>query len=145
MNRSLASKAGNKEVKAGSRAAAGSRNRDSRVKSPDRVASTAVSKSRGKADKVASAKLSAPPDDQFSPGLGRGFFSVREPLSRRATLAFVATGYLKDAHYESDAGCALSSTGATAGAVNLRAVDLGKPARDGSCQRVGILAESPNR
>ena len=124
MNRSLASKAGSKEVKAGSRAAAGSRNRDSRVKSPDRVASTA--------------------DNQFSPASAGDFFRS-EPLSRRAALAFVATGYLKDAHYESDAACALSSTGATAGAVDLRAIDLGKPARDGSCQRVGILAESPNR
>ena len=49
MNRSLASKAG-------SRAAADSRSRASRVKNPDRVASTAVSKSQGKADnRVASA------------------------------------------------------------------------------------------
>jgi hypothetical protein len=58
MNRSLASKAVSKaantkvvskEVKAGSKAAADSRGRDSRVKNPDRVAS----KSRGKADRVA--------------------------------------------------------------------------------------------
>jgi hypothetical protein len=58
MNRSLASKAVSKaantkvvskEVRAGSKAAADSRGRDSRVKSPDRVAS----KSQGKADRVA--------------------------------------------------------------------------------------------
>jgi len=81
MNRSLASntKAVSKAVKAGSRAAADSRNRDSRVKSPDRAASTAVSKSRG--NRVASAKLSAPSDDQSFPGFGRGFFSAREPFS----------------------------------------------------------------
>lgn len=83
MNRSLASKAVSKEAKAGSKAVADSRGRDSRVKNLDRVASTAVSKSRrkaGKADRVASAKLSAPSDDQLFPGFGRGFFSAREPL-----------------------------------------------------------------
>jgi hypothetical protein len=70
MNRSLASKA----VKAGSRAAADSPSQVSRVKNPDRVASRAVSKSQGKADRVASAKVSAGSCDQFFPGLGRGFF-----------------------------------------------------------------------
>ena len=83
MNRSLASKAVSKEAKAGSKAVADSRGRDSRVKNLDRVASTAVSKSRGKADRVASAKLSAPGRSIF-PGLGRGFFSVpRAPFSSR--------------------------------------------------------------
>jgi len=88
MNRSLASKAGSKEVKAGSRAAAGSRNRDSRVKILDRASSTAVSKSRGKADKVASAKLSAPPDDQFSPASAGDFFRSESPflVARRSPL-----------------------------------------------------------
>ena len=81
MNRSLASKA----VKAGSRAAAGSRSRASRVKNLDRVASRAVSKSRGKADRVASAKASTGSCDRFFPGLGRGFFcrdffDPREPF-----------------------------------------------------------------
>jgi hypothetical protein len=58
MNRSLASntKVVSKEVKAGSRVAADSRSRDSRIKNPDRVANTVVSKSPGKADRVASAK-----------------------------------------------------------------------------------------
>ena len=114
MNRSLASntKAVSKAVKAGSRAAADSRSRVSRVKNPDRVASTAVSKSRGKADRVASAKASAGAYDQFFPGLGRGFFcreffrsrifSAQEffrpgAFRRRATLTSVATGYLEDA------------------------------------------------
>jgi hypothetical protein len=78
MNRSLASKAVSKEAKAGSKAV-DSRGRDSRVKNLDRVASTAVSKSRG--NRVASAKLSAPSDDQSFPGFGRGFFSAREPFS----------------------------------------------------------------
>jgi hypothetical protein len=78
MNRSLASKA----VKAGSRAAADSPSQVSRVKNPDRVASRAVSKSQGKADRVASAKVSAGSCDQFFPGLGRGFFWLgpREPF-----------------------------------------------------------------
>ena len=82
MNRSLASntKAVSKAVKAGSRAAADSRSRVSRVKNPDRVASTAVSKSRGKADKVASAKLSATPDDQFSPASAGDFFRSESPF-----------------------------------------------------------------
>jgi hypothetical protein len=76
MNRSLASskaaKVVSKAVKAGSKAAADSRSRVSRVKSPDRVAS----KSRDKADRVvASAKTSAGSYDRFFPGLGRGFFS----------------------------------------------------------------------
>jgi hypothetical protein len=74
MNRSLASKAVSKEVKAGSKAAADSRGRDSRVKNLDRVASMAVSKSLGKADRVVSAKLSAPSDDQFSPASAGDFF-----------------------------------------------------------------------
>jgi len=81
MNRSLASntkavstKAVSKVVKAGSRAAADSRSRVSRVKNPDRVASTAVSKSRGKADRVASAKASAGSYDQFSPASAGDFF-----------------------------------------------------------------------
>jgi len=65
MNRSLASKAVSKEAKAGSKAV-DSRGRDSRVKNLDRVAS---------------AKLSAPSDDQSFPGFGRGFFSAREPFS----------------------------------------------------------------
>jgi hypothetical protein len=53
------------------------------------VASRAVSKSQGKADRVASAKVSAGSCDQFFPGLGRGFFwpgicSAREnPSSSR--------------------------------------------------------------
>ena len=70
MNRSLAS-----NTKAVSKAAADSRSPVSRVKNPDRVASTAVSKSRDKADRVASAKASAGAYDQFFPGLGRGFFA----------------------------------------------------------------------
>ena len=75
MNRSLASskaaKVVSKAVKAASKAAADSRSRVSRVKSPDRVAS----KSRDKADRVvASAKTSAGSYDRFFPGLGRGFF-----------------------------------------------------------------------
>jgi hypothetical protein len=93
MNRSLASntKAVSKAVKAGSRAAADSRSRVSRVKNPDRVASTAVSKSRGKADRVASAKVSAGSYDQFSPAkvgdfFGREFFRPQTALRRRATL-----------------------------------------------------------
>jgi hypothetical protein len=54
----------------------------SRVKNPDRVASRAVSKSQGKADRVASAKVSTGSCDQFFPGLGRGFFWLgpREPF-----------------------------------------------------------------
>jgi hypothetical protein len=90
MNRSLASKAVSKEVKAGSKAAADSRGRDSRVKNLDRVASTAVSKSRGKADRVASAKLSQTMN--FSPASAGDFFGPRAPFSRRVTLALVATG-----------------------------------------------------
>jgi len=39
----------------------------------------------------------------------------------------------------------LRSTGATGGAVDLGAVHLGKPVRNGSCQWVGILPEGPNR
>jgi hypothetical protein len=64
----------------------------------------------------------------------------------------------RDRRYESGAG--LSSTGAVAGPVDLGPIDLGpidlgpidlgpldlgEPARDGPCQRVGILAEGPNR
>jgi hypothetical protein len=77
MNRSLASntKAVSKAVKAGSRAAADSPSRVSRVKNPDRVASTAVSKSRGKADRVASAKALAGSYDQFSPASAGDFFA----------------------------------------------------------------------
>jgi hypothetical protein len=77
MNRSLASSkaVSSKAVKAGSRAAADSRSRASRVKNPDRVASRAVSKSRGKADRVASAKASAGSCDQFSPALAGDFFA----------------------------------------------------------------------
>ena len=82
MNRSLASntKVVSKEVKAGSRAAADSRNRDSRVKSPDRAASTAVSKSRGKADRVASAEVSPPSYDQPFPRPWPGVFSRESPF-----------------------------------------------------------------
>jgi hypothetical protein len=85
MNRSLASKAVSKEVKAGSKAAADSRGRDSRVKNLDRVASTAVSKSRGKADRVASAKL---PQTIFSPASAGDFFRPESPFfsSRDARL-----------------------------------------------------------
>ena len=83
MNRSLAS-----NTKAVSKAAADSRSPVSRVKNPDRVASTAVSKSRGKADKVASAKLSATPDDQFSPASAGDFFRSESPflVPRRSPL-----------------------------------------------------------
>ena len=86
MNRSLASKAVSKAVKAGSRAAADSPSRASRVKNPDRVANTAVSKSRDKADnRVAGAKASAGSCDQFSPALAGDFFAgdffgPREPF-----------------------------------------------------------------
>ena len=88
MNRSLASKAVSKEVKAGSKAVADSRGRDSRVRNLDRVASRAVSRSQGKADRAASAKLSAPHPINSFPGPGRGFFSAREFVCRRATLAY---------------------------------------------------------
>jgi len=52
------------------------------------VASTAVSKSRGKAHKVASAKLSATPDDQFSPASAGDFFRSESPflVPRRSPL-----------------------------------------------------------
>jgi hypothetical protein len=109
MNRSLASntkagskaastKAGSTEDKAGSRAAAGSRSRDSKVKNPDRAASTAVSKSRGKADnRVASAKASAGSCDQFPrpwPGifLAGNFFDLDSPSASRD--AHLASGRL---------------------------------------------------
>ena len=84
MNRSLASKA----VKAGSRAAADSPNRVSRVNSPDRAASTAVSKSRGKADRVNSAEVSPPHTINLSPVLAGDFFRSESPflVPRRSPL-----------------------------------------------------------
>src|SRR5262245_7805720 len=39
----------------------------------------------------------------------------------------------------------LYSTDAAAGAVELGPLDLGEASRNGPCQRVGILAEGPNR
>ena len=79
MNRSLASK----EVRAGSKAVADSRGRDSRVKNLDRVASRAVSRSQGKADRAASAKLSAPHTINSSPASAGDFFGTRIRLSSR--------------------------------------------------------------
>ena len=75
MNRSLASKAVSKEAKA-----VDSRGRDSRVKNLDRVASRAVSKSRGKADRVASAEVSPPSYDQPFPRPWPGVFSRESPF-----------------------------------------------------------------
>ena len=76
MNRSLASnKAIRKEVRAGSTAAADSRSRVSRIRSPDRVAS----KGRGKADKGASAKVSPSPTRTLSPALAGVFLGAKCP------------------------------------------------------------------
>src|SRR6516162_354223 len=95
MNRSLAS-----NTKAVSKAAADSRSPVSRVKNPDRVASTAVSKSRDKADRVASAKASAGAYDQFFPGLGRGFFCREFFRSRIFSTRSLSAS--RDAHLGSD-------------------------------------------
>ena len=163
MNRSLASKAVStkvvsKAVKAGSKAAADSRGRDSRVKNPDRAAS----KSRGKADRVAaSAKAAAGSYDQSSPALagdffGPGIFSTPEsPSASRDARTLVAAGYLEDAATNRVREVQrLYSAGAAAGAVELAVelgpidlgpLDLGESARNGPCQRIGILAEGPNR
>jgi hypothetical protein len=120
--------------------------------------------SRGKADRVASAKASAGSYDQFSPALAGDFFSgnlfgpeffrpreIFRPgaLRRRATLTLVATGDLEDAATNRRREVQrLYSTGAAAAVelgVELGPLDLGASAQNGPCQRVGILAEGPNR
>ncbi|MBV8419730.1 MAG: hypothetical protein JOZ26_06945 [Hyphomicrobiales bacterium] len=62
----------------------------------------------------------------------------------------VATGYLEDAATNREREVQrLCSTGAAAGAIELAVelgpLDVGASARNGPCQRVGILAEGPNR
>ena len=156
MNRSLASKAVSraantkvvsKAVKAGSKAAADSPSQVSRAENPD--------KSRGKADnRVASAKASAGSCDQSSPALAGDFFVgdfFRPEITLRRRATHTATGYFEDAATNRvREGARPSSTGAVAGPVDLGPIDLGpldlgEPARNGPCQRVGILAEGPNR